>query len=212
MSDDLIAQLSADIRPIRKHALRGRLAIGLAIGAVIAAAVMIPWIGLRSDLTVAISTPIFWIKFGFTLALAAFGFYATERLSRPGGSLRLPLIGVFAVIALTGAAGIVQILGAGPADLRALVLGGTALVCPFYIVALSTPVFAASVLVMRRLAPTNLPAAGFAAGLLSGAAGAWVYAFHCGESGLPFITLWYTAGILAMALIGALLGRWLLRW
>jgi hypothetical protein len=55
-------------------------------------------------------------------------------------------------------------------------------------------------------------AAGFAAGLLAGGAGAWVYAFHCTESGLPFITLWYSAGILATALLGAVIGRWLLRW
>jgi len=95
---------------------------------------------------------------------------------------------------------------------RGLILGGSALVCPVYIVALSLPVLAANILVMRRLAPTNLTGAGFAAGLLAGAAGTWVYAFHCTESGLPFITLWYTAGTLATALIGAAVGRWLLRW
>jgi hypothetical protein len=29
---------------------------------------------------------------------------------------------------------------------------------------------------------------------------------------LAFITLWYVAGILAVALLGAVLGRWALRW
>ena len=75
-----------------------------------------------------------------------------------------------------------------------------------------TAVLVGNITIMRRLAPTSLTAAGFAAGLLAGGAGAWVYAFHCTESGLPFITLWYSAGILATALLGALIGRWLLRW
>lgn len=212
MSDDLIARLSADLVPVRPDALRNRLLLGLAAGVILAAMAMVAWLGLRPDLAQAIATPIFWAKFAFTFVLAGLGLLAALRLSRPAGRLRDAIVGVFAVIAITGAAGIVQILSSAPEDVRGLVIGGSALVCPFYIVALSAPVLAVSIAVMRRLAPTNLAAAGFAAGLLSGAAGAWVYAFHCTESGLPFITLWYTAGILATALIGAALGRWLLRW
>jgi hypothetical protein len=212
MSDDLIATLSADVRPMPRHGLQSRLILGLVAGGVLAGLLMAYWLGLRPDLSRAVMTPIFWAKFGFTMALTIAGFVAAERLARPGGRLRLPLAVVFAVIALAGAAGIIQVLANPPERVRYLVLGGTALVCPFYIVALSTPVLAVSLAVMRRLAPTNLPAAGFAAGLLSGAAGAWIYAFHCTESGLPFIALWYTAGVLATALIGAALGRWLLRW
>lgn len=212
MADDLIDRLAGDVRPTAPNALRLRLVAGLAIGVIAATVLMLAWLGLRPDLGVAVTTPIFWAKFAFTLVLSVLGFIAAERLSRPGGKLRLPLIGIFAVIAVTGAAGIVQVLMAAPEDVRTLLIGGSALLCPFYIVVLSVPVFVVSVLVMRRLAPTNLPAAGFAAGLLSGAAGSWVYAFHCTESGLPFITLWYTAGFLAAALIGAAVGRWALRW
>lgn len=212
MTDDLIAQLSSDLRPVPTSRLRLWLLAALAIGAVAAFAIMLAWIGLRRDLPGAFANPIFWTKFGYTLAFAIFGFWSAERLSRPGGSLRLPILGAILLVAITGVAGIVQMLMAPPGDIRRLLIGGTALVCPFYIVALSAPVFIAIVLVMRRLAPTNLTLAGFAAGLAAGAAGCWVYAFHCGESGLPFITLWYTTGILATALIGAVVGRYLLRW
>jgi hypothetical protein len=66
--------------------------------------------------------------------------------------------------------------------------------------------------VMRRLAPTNLPAAGLTAGLLAGSAAAWIYAFHCDENGMPFLALWYTTGILIAAIGGAIAGRWALRW
>lgn len=212
MSDDLIASLASDLRPVRPGAMRNRLLLGLAAGVVVATLLMLVWLGLRPDLAAAVTTPIFWLKFAFALALSIAGFAAALRLSRPGGSLRVPLRWTTAIVAATAIAGMVQLLLAPPEAVRALVLGGSALVCPFYIVALSLPVLIGNVVMMRRLAPTNLTAAGFAAGLLAGGAGAWVYAFHCTESGLPFITLWYSAGILATALLGALIGRWLLRW
>jgi hypothetical protein len=212
VSDDLIGRLADDLRPVPplRHSLL--LCLGLVVGGGAALVLMLNWIGLRGDLASAAGTFVFWSKFAYTLAMTLLGLWAADRLARPGGRLRAPLLGVFAVLVLIGAGAIVQLATSAPEDIRTLVLGGSALVCPFYIVALSLPVFALSVLVMRRLAPTNLAAAGFAAGLLSGAAGSWVYAFHCGESGLPFVTLWYTTGILAVALLGAATGRWLMRW
>ena len=212
MADDLIARLATDLRPVPPNLLDRRLALGLATGMLAAALLMLAWLGPRPDLANAIATPIFWAKFAFTLVLTIAGFAAARKLSRPAGRLRNAAIATVAIIAVTGVAGIVQMMNAAPGEVRNLIMGGSALLCPFYIVALSGPIYVVSILVMRRLAPTNLSAAGFAAGLLSGAAGAFVYAFHCTESGLPFITLWYTAGILATALIGAALGRYVLRW
>lgn len=212
MADDLIDRLTTDLRPLPGNLLDRRLALGLATGMLVAALLMLAWLGPRPDLGIAIATPIFWAKFAFTLFLTIAGFVAARRLSRPGGRLRDAAIATVAIIAATGVAGIIQMMNAAPGEIRNLIMGGSALLCPFYIVALSVPIYVVAVLVMRRLAPTNLSAAGFAAGLLSGAAGAFVYAFHCTESGLPFITLWYTAGILAAALIGAALGRYVLRW
>ena len=46
----------------------------------------------------------------------------------------------------------------------------------------------------------------------AGAAGAFVYCFHCTEEAAPFIAVWYTLGIAVVTAIGALLGRSLLRW
>jgi len=212
MSDELLDRLTAEVAPVPRNALRRRLTVAVVVGVLLAAAAMIPWLGLRADIATAYANPTFWAKFAFTLVFALLAFWAAERLSRPGGSLRKPLLAIFGLIAITGVAGIIQMLLAGPAEMRQLVMGGTALICPFYIVALSVPVYAVTVLVMRRFAPTNLTLAGFAAGLLAGAAATWVYAFHCGESGLPFITLWYTTGILAAALLGAAIGRFALRW
>ena len=104
MTDDLIAQLSSDLRPVPTSRLRFWLLAALAIGAVAAFAIMLPWIGLRRDLPGAFANPIFWTKFGYTLAFAIFGFWSAERLSRPGGSLRLPILGAILLVAITGIA------------------------------------------------------------------------------------------------------------
>jgi hypothetical protein len=212
MSDDLIGRLAADVRPVPRGAMAGRLLLALGASVAVAMFLMLLWIGPRSDLATAWTDPIFWIKFGYALLLAAGGFWAVERLARPGGSMRGAAIAIVATFVAAGVLGIAQMMLSPPEMMRTLMLGGTALLCPFYIVAISTPVFAATIAVMRRLAPTNLTLAGLAAGLLSGGAGAWVYAFHCGENGLPFLAIWYTLGVAVVAAIGALAGRWLLRW
>jgi hypothetical protein len=66
--------------------------------------------------------------------------------------------------------------------------------------------------VLRGGAPSNLGVTGFIAGIAAGASGAWVYSWFCTENGLPFVTLWYSLGILLTGAIGALLGPRLLRW
>ena len=44
------------------------------------------WLGIRPDLASAAATSPYWIKFGYTLALAMLGLWATERLLRPVAS------------------------------------------------------------------------------------------------------------------------------
>jgi len=65
---------------------------------------------------------------------------------------------------------------------------------------------------MRRMAPTRPALAGFAAGAFSGGVAATVYGLHCGESAMAFVGVWYTLGVLACAGLGAVVGRWALRW
>jgi hypothetical protein len=211
MTDDLIERLSSDLAPVSARAPDRRLAGVALAGMLVAGAIMVPWIGLRADYPAAFGDPVFWLKFGFTLLLAAAGWGAARRLARPAGQAGRPLIVMLVTVAALAAGGVAQLL-MSPGDARALFLGSTALVCPFYITALSLPVLAGTLWVMRRLAPTDLVAAGFAAGLLAGGAGAFVYAFHCGENGLAFVAIWYSLGVLAVGLLGALVGRFALRW
>jgi len=154
----------------------------------------------------------FWMKFLYTFAVAGLSLMLVERLARPDGDLSrlawLPLLPMLAIMALAAA----QFMPADAAQRQALIMGHSARVCSILIAALALPLFAGLFWALRQLAPTRLTEAGAAAGLLAGSAAATIYAFHCPESAPTFIAIWYTAGILLPALLGAALGRWLLRW
>jgi hypothetical protein len=91
-------------------------------------------------------------------------------------------------------------------------MGSSHQVCPWRITILALPIFVGVFWSLRTLAPTRSWISGAAAGLLAGAAGAFIYAFHCDESAAAFVALWYTIGIAAVGLLGAAVGRLLLRW
>jgi len=212
VTDSLIASLAQDLKPVRQGAVARRIVLTAIIGFIVSALVMIVWLGLRPDLATAIATPIFWVKFGYTLAVGFFGLLALDRLARPDGRAGAPLIAVFAAFSVIALFSIVQMVIAAGDARHALIFGSSALRCPFYIFALSMPFLVANIIALRRLAPTHLPMAGLGAGLMAGALGAWVYSFHCTEEALPFLAIWYSLGIAAVAALGAAIGRFVLRW
>lgn len=211
-TSELIGRLADDLSPVRPGAVARRLALGIGAGAAASTVLMLAWLGVRPDLGAAVATAPYWIKFAYTIALAVAGAWAVARLARPGGRAGGPsrLWGV--VFAMLAAVAAWQLARAPDAAVPRLLMGASAAVCPWFIVALGGPVLAGALWAMRGLAPTRPMLAGAAAGLAAGALGAWIYAFHCDESAVPFLALWYTAGILAVGGIGALLGRFVLRW
>ena len=84
--------------------------------------------------------------------------------------------------------------------------------CSRSIAIVAMPVFAGVLWAMKGLAPTRLVLADASAGLLAGAVGTVVYALHCQEMAAPFVFVWYGAGMLLCAAIGAALGPKVLRW
>jgi hypothetical protein len=211
-TDDLIARLAADGGAIRQPTARRLLGLGLAGGAVAAFVLTAAVLGLRRDFAVAAQDWQFWVKSAYPLALAVLAFPLVKRLSHPGvaaGRLAQEVLAPVVLLLL----GALWLWLAAPADQRHhLLFGHSALVCPWLIVMVALPVFAGTLWALRQLAPTAPVAAGGAAGLLSGAAAAWIYAFHCNESSIVFVAVWYTAGIALSAGLGAIAGRWLLRW
>ena len=212
MTDDLIARLSADLRPVRRGILWQFLIGALVVGGVVAAIAMYMMLGLREDIATAPTTMTFWTKSFYTFALAVLGFCATLVLARPDGRTRWPWIAAIGLTVLLFVGAAMQLMMMPADQTMRLIVGSSSLVCPLYIVGLSLPVLAGVMLVLRRMAPARPTIAGFAAGLFAGGTGAWVYTFHCGENGMMFLTLWYTLGILVVAALGALIGRFALRW
>ena len=211
-TDDLIASLARDLRPVRRFAVGSRLAIGIAVGAAVSLLLVAGTLGIRPDLWLAMQGPVFWMKWGYTLSLSVAACFATLRLARPdpGRLTRLWWIAV-PVLALAGI-GIGELHDTPRAQWLAMWLGQSWRFCPWLVLATAMPVFAGLLWSLRRLAPTRLRAAGAAAGLAAGAIAATVYCLHCPEVSALFVLTWYSLGILLAAGMGALLGPRLLRW
>lgn len=211
-TDDLVGLLAGGETRVEAGVPARRFTVAMAAGAMASTVLMASWLGVRRELLDDAANPMIWVKFGFAAVLAAVCLAAALRLSRPGVKLGgLPALVAVPFVIVWVLAG-VALLGAAPAQREALVFGETWAQCPFNIAALSVPVFFGVLWAMRGLAPTRLRLAGAAAGLLSGATGALVYALHCPELAAPFLGLWYVLGILIPAAVGAATGPRLLRW
>jgi hypothetical protein len=210
-TDDLIAQLSDGLEPVKQGAVTRLLVGAVLLGIAGSILVMLGMIGLRHDFASAITSFGMWTKLVYTFAIAAFGFWLVERAGRPGAQMTRPLL-LLAVPVLAIALLSVLQMSAPHADMPGLVMGHSSRVCAPLVLMTALPTLAATFWALKRLAPTRLTLAGAIAGLFAGGAGAFVYSFHCTEGAAPFIAIWYTLGILVTAALGALLGPRLLRW
>jgi len=91
-------------------------------------------------------------------------------------------------------------------------VGTNSRVCLTAIPLMSLPLLAAFMLVLRRGAPVARTTAGAAAGLAASGLAAALYATHCPDDSPLFVAVWYSIAIGGVTLLGALLGRILLRW
>ena len=211
-TEDLIATLSNDTRPVARHARERRVLLGLVAGGAGATVLMIAMLGLRPDLPWAMLAFSFWMKAGYTASLAVFAVAATLHFARPDAG-RAPWLWLFALpfagLALLSASELMHT----PGDLwMPMWLGSSWRQCSMRVVMLALPVFIGLLWAFRALAPTRLGLAGAAAGLAAGACAATIYGFHCPEVSATFVITWYTLGIAVPAGIGALVGPRVLRW
>jgi len=210
-TQDLIALIAEDTTPVRRRAMAPRLIGTALLGAVVSAVALVVWLGLR-PMGEAVHSPSFWMKAAYSVLIAAAGMLTTARLARPGGRIGAAL-GLAAVAAawLAGLATLETLRTPAP-GMAQLWLGESWYVCPFRILALATPVFAAMLWWLRGMAPTRLALAGAAAGLCAGGVGASVYGLYCEETTAAFVVVWYSLGMAASASLGAVIGARLLRW
>lgn len=210
-TSEFIDVLSRNVEPARHVDLGKSLAIALALGLAVAFGVMLVVVGQRPDVLSTANLGYLGLKVGLALAVMTTSFVVLDRLAGPGGErLRLlPYLSILLVAILVGG-GIALALLASPT--RMAMPGMHPLVCILCIPLFAIVPFAAIIFVLRQSAPTDLRRAGAIAGLLAGGAGSAVYAFHCPDDSVLFVTAWYGAALTFCTFVGALVGPRLLRW
>jgi hypothetical protein len=211
-TSDLIERLAADLQPLSPRAALSRLAAGLLVGGLITLGLVWLILGPRGDFWEAVLTVAFWRKWTYALAVTVMALWLCLRLARPDGTPGVLLVALAVPLLVLWSAALVELRAAPPGERVGMWLGQSALKCPWLIATLAIPVLAGILWAFRRFAPTRPRLAGFSAGGLAGAIAAIVYAIHCNETAASFVASWYTAGMLAPALIGMLIGPRVLRW
>ena len=212
-TDDLINTLVADhaAQPSPRPIGYG-LAMAIIGGLAISAALFSITLGLRPDIVSALGTWRFDMKLADNLVLVIVTAWVVLRLSRPTttppSAMRALVVPVFLLLAA-----VMYELVTVPASAwlpRAMGMNG--FVCLANIILLSILPFSAVVYALRQGAPMSPAVAGAAAGLLAGALGATVFAMHCMDDSPLFVAIWYTLGTGLMAMVGLLVGQYVLRW
>ncbi|MDP9896136.1 hypothetical protein J2W32_005319 [Variovorax boronicumulans] len=211
-TDDLVAMLANGPVAVPRRATSRRLWLALLVGMPLSFVILFAEYGPRRDLVQAMFWPMFWVKVLFPLCIAAAGFVMVQRLARPGVAVRhawlgavLPVLGVWTLAAIAW-------FTLPAEDKMPSLMGQSWRICALSIGLMALPVFAATLVALKGLAPTQPALAGAAAGALAGGVGAAVYALHCMELTAPFLAVWYVSGIAVPVLVGAALGPRLLRW
>ena len=209
-TEQLVEALVAD-RAAGRKPISTALVLALALGGVVSLVLFLVDLGMRADIEPALATWRFDLKVGMVLVALALAFGLCLECARPDPSGRpmrrlLPLA-VLAVLAVA-----VELVIVPRAAWGTRLVGTNSLVCLSAIPLLSIAPLAAVLAILRRGAPASPALAGAAAGFLAAASGATLYAFHCFDDSPLFVMTWYSLAAIPIVLIGALVGRWLLRW
>jgi hypothetical protein len=210
-TDELIRALSADgVSP--PFSIERRFVMTVLPGLLIAAGLFLVILGPRPDAATAIGSIRFDFKFVITLLLAACAGSLVLRLVRPAAAMTPALVALASVPIVLFAGVLAELVAVPPSLWETRLVGENALVCMMCIPLFALPVLAAALYALRAGAPTRPALAGITAGLFAGGLGGALYAAHCPDDSPLFVATWYSIGILAVALVGGLLGRRFLRW
>lgn len=184
------------------------IAVGAAI--VMAAAVFFITLGPRPDFMEAATTIRFVAKFLYTGALAATGIVVLRHLARPGQAASLPVL--WLAPALLGLAVILELVALPTETWAMTAQGKNSMVCLTFIPVIGLGPLFIFLAGLRAGAPTRPTLAGAVAGLAAGGLAALFYAAQCTDDSPLFVAVWYPLAIATLVGIGALIGRFALRW
>lgn len=185
-----------------------------AIGAAVAitAILFFFFLGVRPDFRSAMDNGRFVFKFLVTVSLVFSGMMILRRVGRPGVPIRSAMLSLIIPFGLLIAGCVTELLVASSDRWVDLMIGQNAMLCLTIIPALSIGPLACFLQALRHAAPVRTALAGAIAGLTAAAIAATFYAANCDDDSPLFVMLWYSIAIAIVAVIGAVLGRKMLRW
>jgi len=209
-TEHLVEALVTDGAAVRKP-LPVALVLALVLGGVVSLLIFLLDLGVRADIGPALATWRFDLKIGMVLVtlLLAFGLcLECSRPDLPGRPVRrlLPLA-TMAILAVA-----IELVTVPEATWGTRLVGSNSMICLPAIPLLSIAPLIAVLAILRRGAPASPTLAGAAAGLLAAASGATLYALHCFDDSPLFVVTWYSLATVPIVLVGALVGRRVLRW
>lgn len=211
-SDQLIATLTADLKPVRVRSSRRDLLTLAGIGAV-EVALFVAIGAARPDLRAAAMSPVLWWKLTTLAVVAGIGVVGAVRSFAPDRLPRAGLRWMFGMVAVALIVGIALGIGhpvAGTLIERLDWRHG--IDCIVEMTALSIPAIAGIAWLARRGAPVDRGGTAVAAGVGAAAWGAFVFALACPSDDPLYITCWYLLGCGAITLAArAILAR-AMRW
>ena len=210
-TDDLVQALVADRAAVQRP-IGTQLAWALGIGLVLSAAGFWHALGPRPDFVQAAGTMRFDVKVIEVVLLAATALALVLQVGRPVPVTGWRVAALAAAPALLVATVIAELVAVPSGQWLARLVGTNSRVCLTAIPLMSLPLLAAFMLVLRRGAPVARTAAGAVAGLAASGLAAVLYATHCPDDSPLFVAVWYSIAIGGVTLLGAVLGRFLLRW
>ncbi|PUE29560.1 hypothetical protein B9Z35_10235 [Limnohabitans sp. Jir61] len=211
-TNDLIAMLATEASATPTASPLRRCAQATAAGAAISLALVLTLWGLNPELNALAHTQAFWVKVVWLVLTCTFAAPVVMHLARPGVAAGRGVWGIAAALAGMALLALMQVATVDADTGMQLMLGHSWQECSASIAALSVPLLAALLWMLRDMAPTRPALAGASAGLMAGTLASLVYSLHCTETAYAFVAVWYVAGIAVMAGIGALMGLRLLRW
>jgi hypothetical protein len=210
-TEDLIEAIARDAAAPRPW-LAGRMAAALIAGGAVSYALLELDLGLRPDVASALLTWRFALKVAVTALSLAAACWAAASLARPETTARDVAIALMAAPVVLALGVGYELITLPVAGWSARAIGNNARICLISVPLLSIAPLAAMLVALRAGAPRSATIAGAVAGLAAGGVGATLYALHCLDDSPLFVALWYSLAVALVALVGAVLGRWLLRW
>jgi hypothetical protein len=211
-TDEFVAMLSTGVEAVDSRLPARKVLLALAVGMLFAFALVAGILKVNPTLGRATAEPMFWVRELYCAALGALALMILLRLALPGRRVGLLPGGIVVLVAGMWVLALEALAVAVPETRARMIVGHTAIACPFLISLAATPLFIAFVRAVQYLAPTRLRRTGAACGFAAGALGALVYTLHCPELAAPFIGTWYLLGMLIPTAAGTVMGPRLLRW